>query len=325
MTRDNKELIRVMLREGQSYPFTCKELVELADRRKYYLFLDPNGFKHLLPESQYRHYGFKEDQQFTCRVDKINCNGRVYIEPLHPLFREGEVYDFTFVEHSEKLASTGNLQRYMTVRDANGNSCSFPVIDTAKRYSSGDKVRLKVMLIRKGKIFLTDLLSSGPEQQLETGRTYEFLITGERDYGEKHLYFLLRGPFGDLHLLRKKHYVSYGLAEGLTVTCKVIASPAALHHLEPLHPFHREGEACVFDVLGVEYIERYPEKKVAVAVIYDRMDHKYYIPLDESGYSQKKPEKLYCSVEGIYKGRLQLSCSAETGGRMFTGMPAYRD
>jgi hypothetical protein len=325
ITRDNKDPIKIMLREGQSYPFTCDGLVELADHMMYYLFLDLNGFKHLLPESQYRHYGFKKNQQVTCRVDKINCNGRVYIEPLHPLFREGELYDFSFIEYSEKQTSPGGLQVYMTVRDDGHHSYTLPVIGRVNRRSSGEKVTLKVMLIRKGKLFLTDLLAPGGHQELDTGQTYEFLVTGESDFGEKHVYFLLKGPYGDLHLLRKKYYIFYGLSEGRTVTCKVIGNPGTLHHLEPLHPFYGEGETYVFDVLGIEYIERYPEKKIVAAVIYDRMDHKYYIPLDEAGYLPKKPEKISCRVDGIYKGRLILTCSDADAGRLFLGMHTYQE
>ncbi len=84
------------LTEGQWYTFRILKVVSLGEDEGWFVMQDPNGYKILLPKGFYEDYGFAPGQSVSCRVDKINCNGRMFLEPGHPHYKEGEVYDLSW-------------------------------------------------------------------------------------------------------------------------------------------------------------------------------------------------------------------------------------
>lgn len=82
------------LEEGKRYPFKVFNLVTLQDERAYFILEDPYGIRHLLPSWLYTRYDIKPGQEISCIVDKINCTGRVYLEPDHPYYSKGCDYKF---------------------------------------------------------------------------------------------------------------------------------------------------------------------------------------------------------------------------------------
>jgi len=88
----------VKLLEGKFYTFKIHNLVRLQDDAYYFVLLDINGMKHFIPAAFYEHYGLSKGNEIICKIDKINCTGRIILEPLHPVYREGEVYNFDIAE-----------------------------------------------------------------------------------------------------------------------------------------------------------------------------------------------------------------------------------
>jgi hypothetical protein len=86
------------LAEGNWYQFRVHNLIQLQDDAWYYVLQDINGLKHFLPAANYQVYGIKPGDEISCKIDKINCTGRIYLEPRHPRYTEGEVYDFETVK-----------------------------------------------------------------------------------------------------------------------------------------------------------------------------------------------------------------------------------
>lgn len=84
------------LEAGKSYAFRVYGRVTLQDERVYLILEDPYNIRHLLPSWLYTKYGILQGQTITCSVDKINCTGRVYLEPVHPYYAKGLVYEFQF-------------------------------------------------------------------------------------------------------------------------------------------------------------------------------------------------------------------------------------
>lgn len=92
------------LEEGKTYPFIVLNIVTLQDERAYFILEDPFKIRHLLPSWFYIYYGIQVGQTISCIVDKINCTGRVYLEPEHPHYTKGCVYDFQLlsIQKNEK-------------------------------------------------------------------------------------------------------------------------------------------------------------------------------------------------------------------------------
>ncbi len=88
----------VTLAEGNSYSFTISNHIELPDGNYYYILVDVNSLKHFLPAEPYKHYKFEVGQVILCKVDRINCTGRIFLEPEHPFYIPGKSYNFTVLK-----------------------------------------------------------------------------------------------------------------------------------------------------------------------------------------------------------------------------------
>ena len=80
--------------EGQTYKYMIKNHIDLSKNEKFYVLEDQAGRKQLLNSEYYEKYNFKIGQSINCRLDHINCSGKIFLEPEHPFYMEGKVYDF---------------------------------------------------------------------------------------------------------------------------------------------------------------------------------------------------------------------------------------
>jgi len=84
-----------ILTEGESYLFLIHNKVILpAEDQEAFILIGPNNKKHLMNASYYTLYHFSIGQTIKCTVDKINCSGQIFLEPEHPYYQSGEVYNF---------------------------------------------------------------------------------------------------------------------------------------------------------------------------------------------------------------------------------------
>lgn len=89
---------QVKLQEGFEYVFHVIDLVKLQDHNEYYLLSDPNGMKHFLEAAPYIGYLIPNPGKIICTVSKINCTGRIFLEPSHPFLKTGHIYRFRILD-----------------------------------------------------------------------------------------------------------------------------------------------------------------------------------------------------------------------------------
>ncbi len=138
---------KIKLTEGEWFTFRIHNLLQLQDNEWYYILEDINGLKHFMPAGYYESYGLKTGDEILCKVDRINCTGRVFLEPQHPEYKAGEVYNFT-IEETTNI----DTENAVTVKDILGNSIEvqlFDDINSGVRYEN--QVRCLVKSIKKGK------------------------------------------------------------------------------------------------------------------------------------------------------------------------------
>ena len=136
----------VQLKEGSWFLFRVHNLVQLQGDLWFYVLQDINGQKHFIPAEYYQKYGFKIGDDISCRVDKVNCTGRIFLEPKHPCYNESENYLFDIMEFS----NPGN-EKSLFVRDILGNTVKIPLGNRKIfDFSFENKVLCKVNSIRKG-------------------------------------------------------------------------------------------------------------------------------------------------------------------------------
>jgi hypothetical protein len=107
------------LTEGEVYAFTFEKLITLSDGEDYMVMEDPFGIRHMIMYKYYMNYGLKPGTTVHCMVDKINCTGRVFLEPEHPVYKPGKKFLFEFI----RIQPCADLSERseIVVRDIFGN------------------------------------------------------------------------------------------------------------------------------------------------------------------------------------------------------------
>ncbi len=305
---DNARLV-----EGRVYPFHVLKTVSLGPTDDWYVLKDPQGYKILLSKSLYAHYGIAPGMDISCRVDKINCNGKIFLEPEHPIYKEKEVYTFNVVCAGHRKDILGSDGHFFMVRDAHHLEWKVKTFSKKLWDSPPEKINCYVNKIKKGRLYLKVAGEIPDSQGLQTGQAYLFTITGEKtDEEENTVYFILEDKNGYRHILKKKHYLHYGFKKGDQVMCAVdtIAAEGFLM-LEPLHPCYETGKTYEFPVDRLEqmiFSDGFVQK---VLVLKDCFGKEVRIFLDHRVSSLLGKKRLVVAlVKRIRKGMPELEISA---------------
>jgi hypothetical protein len=144
----------VILSEGGWFSFRIHNLIQLQDNEWYYVLVDSNNMKHFMPSGYYTSYGFKINDVIRCKIARINCTGRIFLEPEHPYYSEGKTYLFEIV--SER-STEGNdeFNEMLCVKDILGNCIEVALRgNTILKSTSNNNVPCMVKSIRKGQLIL---------------------------------------------------------------------------------------------------------------------------------------------------------------------------
>jgi hypothetical protein len=122
----------------------------LQDDAWYFVLEDINGLKHFLPAENFQGYGMKPGEEISCRIDKINCTGRIYLEPRHPYYTEGEIYDFEIVKFSNSVNDSK-----VVVQEIGGNHLEIMLKGRMEDdFKTKNRARCRVNSIKKGILIL---------------------------------------------------------------------------------------------------------------------------------------------------------------------------
>jgi len=80
--------------EGEWHCFKVLKQIRIPGEDMYYLLESPLGNRLLLTAKYYSSYGIVAGAIIKCIVDKINCSGKIYLEPAHPYYKVGDRYIF---------------------------------------------------------------------------------------------------------------------------------------------------------------------------------------------------------------------------------------
>ncbi|MEI8203268.1 MAG: hypothetical protein WCH34_09670 [Bacteroidota bacterium] len=234
-----------VFKSGELYPLKVIDLKSI-EKDQYYLLQTEVGTKILLPYKLYANYGFEKGSTIQCRLDKINCNGRLFFEPMHPFYKVGQAYHFTI--EGEEILSEG-LDKVWTLKDTFGNSIKIPAIENSM-LKVGDKVSCYLKSIKKSHLYFI------PEVYLSlnynTDSLHQFLISGI--YTDVDEYYILKHSITlEKIVLKSGKYEGYGFKVGDLVRCRCIKSTSFPHYIfEPEHPQFNIGWHYFFSVTLIE-------------------------------------------------------------------------
>ncbi len=147
MTSADSNFGKQLLREGDVLDFYLRNLVKLQDQQDYFILEDPSGHKHFIEAGIYNGYGLEVGCKVECRVDRINCTGRIFLEPRHPFYTAGKYYDFPIID-LQYLAEKTVVQ----LEDVFLNRLEIEVFRKLNQQDlEGKQLRCKVIKIKKGK------------------------------------------------------------------------------------------------------------------------------------------------------------------------------
>ncbi len=279
------------------------------DDEEFLILNSKFGSRHLLKYEPYKNYGLKKNTEVNCRIDKISCSGKMYLEPEHKDYKEGSIYSFRISAYEEMLNSDEKAERFLQLEDANKQVVYVNIGDHNPRDFT-DKVRCRVDRIKKGKIYLSLAETTPIQSKLETGKYYEFLITDVQTMAEDEEYFVLLDEFDEVHYLRRKYFDDYGFITGDSIRCLVLNKPQLFrHYLEPEHPFYKIGEIYPFFVAGTELHTDEFNHEIIKLIVRDGREKEYFADCNQD--KEQMPEAgtiVKCRVEHIRMSKLILKC-----------------
>jgi len=296
--------------EGEKHLFTISGFTEIPGTdESYYILENPFGGKHLLKANHYHHYQLKEGQTLICKIDKINCSGKIFLEPENPKYTEGEIYSFDLVKIIDRINSVGEKEKAAIVKDVFGMEtiCSIPENYAIEIKSK--KIKCKVLRIKKGQLFLAVPEIKNIVKQPEIGKVYPFTVVDIKPLEENMNYYLLQDKFNNLYSLKKDMYQHYGFKIGQKIKCLVTKFDTDSHlKIEPVHPYYEIGKTYPFKYLRTEKDTNPLGKEEYVIIVEDVYGVETKVrSIDTKNITKNNPKIIKCAVDGVRKGKAILS------------------
>lgn len=133
--------------KGQKVKLKLIRESTFPDSRNYYVLVDEQQQRFLLPVEHYRSYGLKPGLKINAIVDHVNCNGRVFLEPEHPRFKTGVLARFRI----KVLYSSPGGFMPSVVTDSEGSE--YGIVFPPGPPPPGNGVLLNIKAISKGMIY----------------------------------------------------------------------------------------------------------------------------------------------------------------------------
>lgn len=290
------------LTEGSYHLFKILKHQVFSDDESTFILQDPLGYKVMMPAGYYTAYGFAEGQEILCRVDRINCSGRMFLEPVHPFYKEGQWYDFDVTEYGKKIAVTALEEYYVRVKDTHLREWTVRLQHPIHHLGATLKCRLE--RIKKGRLYITAPLESA--SSLVEGDEKEFIIIGETIHpADNTRYYILEDQQGGRHIMPKRYYLHYRLKKDQRVLCRVgKMSPLGYHLLEPQNPWFKRGEVYELNLLELQRLIFSDGTIQDVAVVDDPHNEPVKVFIDNDITDRiKNAGMVRCKVTGFRKSR----------------------
>lgn len=240
------------LKEGSRYIFDVEKCMELGNK-EFYVLKGPDNRKYLLNKSEYFRYNIKIGTKLDCRVDKINCKGEIFLEPLHPYYTEGDVYDFIVVKHEELVNKVGERVNATRLR---GNVGDEVILDESffkdNMPDVGLIISLNIHKISKGQISIADFKEVIKTDKEEEEEIYDFILIDESPGLDNKDYYIVKDKPGQTYTIRKDYYKHYNLKIGEKFKGRFIRYKDGEDvNIEPLNPWFEPGSEYSFTVKSI--------------------------------------------------------------------------
>ena len=237
--------------EGDIIDLIIKKKVTLSQSEEIFILESSTGDKFTLNNKTYKHYNLSTGKTIKAKIDRINCSGRIFIEPEHPIYKEGNTYNFEL----KKILSIKNKEADIIVIDCFNNE-----IQTKVHFQNiskiGDDIALKITFCRKGLPIVYDSTLEENFKYKER-KVYPFKVIGLEEGLNEEKQYILADEEGLRQFLTAHYYEEFNFKTDLIIHCEVVRINAGrVLALEPLHPHYKIGE-----VIELQYKNPLSEKE----------------------------------------------------------------
>ena len=284
------------MNSGDVFQVTLKKHIKLSETEQFWVAESPDGQRFLMNYFYYVDYGFSVGKSIQVVIDKINCSGKVFIEPDHPVYKRGKTYAFIIETVLSKIENCFSL----IVKDVFGHKIAVQYHANDAKKISGE-VELLVIGLRKG---LPVLLDPALKEQtpFKENEIYSFLVLDKIKINQED-FFQLEDDFHRIHLLPALFYTKYSIEIGKPLECYVVRiEQNAELKLEPVHPVFHLGHELSLNFMGEYHGDEYIGRR-----------HKLYLLTDDDGNEffmsvrfmegREIPKRLLCRIEKLKKGQ----------------------
>ncbi len=288
------------LTEGETYKFTVIKQVLMPEEGEFFLIRHHSGRRLMLPVETYKHYAIKPDKVIECRVDKINCTGKIFLEPMHPFYKEGDIYSFEIVDIVDENGTT-----QLIVKDCFNNN--IPVEwEGCYNLDNQQKVELLVDRVKKGIPQLQCPTKKQKEHEWSSlvGKELDFKVEKISINSKNENVYILNNENVTTYV-KVRHYAHYGFSIGDIISCRVYGiSTFGKLKVEPKNPFYKVDGIYSFTVSS---IEKNSSSGTAILVVHDYCNNKCGVQVSEENLANiNKGVSIKCRVIGFRKGRPNL-------------------
>lgn len=292
-----------MIQEGDVLLVEIQKTINTGPGEDFYMLQTLEGERYLLDAKPYIKYDLKIGTTIEVVVDRINCSGKVFLEPRHPFYSIGNHYPFRIIGESLNERNTG---RSLFVADCFGNEIMVDVDEPfADDLIQNNEIKLEVIAIHKG-IPILQIRGNVTSDRFKLHDTETFDVKGIKNINEE-LFFQLEDRLGKQHLLPCNDYKNYNIKPGQQIRCEITRIRAGGHvTLEPEHPHLRLHDTVELTLQGLNEDKEILGSRHELYWLTDALEQRYYM----SVRFIKNPIwglVLQCSVERFKKGRVLVA------------------
>jgi hypothetical protein len=287
-------------KEGEEYTFSVLKIVEIPDEGTFYLLHHTSGRRLLLQYETYKKYSIEVGGYLECRIDKVNCTGKIFLEPRHPKYIEGNIYVFTIIKNSCEEDKT------IDVIDCLKNVIKVEVPEGFALYNNIQEIELTVTKLKRGIPILNFPSIDQNRYKDFIGKSLVLRVIKITINNFSDEVFVLQNESVPRAELKVQHYRSYGFNVGhlVEVTVLAVKEDGSLK-VEPKNPFYELGKDYEFRITKFKKSEL---NSKPIVIVEDNTGSKIGIPILVGQLKAIKDKtQLLCRVIGFRKGKPKLS------------------
>jgi hypothetical protein len=290
-------------KEGEYYSFIVGKKISIEEGEDFISVTDPWGKKHLLPFSRFRKYKFEEGRNIFLKVEKINCQGKVFFEPPHPCHSEGEISKFKINRVRKHQNSFGEDEWIAAVEDCLGFETEVP-ISNDMMLNPDELIECRIERIEKGQVFLIPTMFDYAGN-LDINSTYIFEIERVRTFSERE-FFILNNQLCHNLRLRLKFCKGLSFKPGQQIECSINLFSNGILFPDPKHPYYQYGEIYEFEIIDDSQIIGDEEESHPALEVRDKFGNKHLVQIPEFTKNLLHKHTIECRVNGFSRGKLSL-------------------